>query len=170
MLYKLLPMLWFVMISCTVKISVMESYETIRKPCVNEQDMVILFHDETNALRDMTDRITRKMQVDIYDIEKDQVPDASQYDIVILADTGEDGHPSQDMREFLGWYDLGGNTVSSYWIGNQESYEKELQQLLRNAKYVSGLGNDGKDVEDQESWNAFINGWLTSICSADKNR
>ena len=170
MLQKLFPLLWIFILTVTVKTSVMESMETIKTQCANEQTMLILVHDEGKLLQPVSEQIAHKMKAEVYDIEKDQVPEASEYDIVILGDVSKDGHLSKEMRAFLGWYDLTGNTVTSYWIGDHSSYETELKQVLGNVEYVSGFENDAKELKDQKDLNARMNGWLTSTCSADKHK
>lgn len=175
MLKKLLPLIWFLLLTVQVKSGVMSGMETIRQQKLNaltaDERMLILVHDD-GSLKGLTKMLTQKMHFDVYDIDKEQVPDAEDYDIILLADAAVDDQPSPSMRSFLGWYDFAGNSVSSYWIydKDKEQYEHELKGLLRNAVYISGFGNDMEEMSQIVTLDASMNGWLTSVYGAVKNR
>lgn len=176
MLKKILPLIWFLLLTVQVKSGVMNGMETIRQQKLNEistanERRLILVHDD-GSLKGLTKMIMQKMRFDVYDIDKEQVPNADGYDIILLADAAVDDHPSPSMKSFLGWYDLAGTTVSSYWIfdKDKEQYESELKDLLRNEVYVSGFGSDIEEVSQGMELNGSMNGWLTSVHGAVKNQ
>lgn len=176
MLKKILPLIWFLLLTVQVKSGVMNGMETIHQQKLNEistasERMLILVHDD-GSLKGLTKRLTQKMHFDVYDIDKEQVPEAEDYDIILLADAAVDDQPSPSMRSFLEWYDFAGNSVSSYWVYDKDKvqYEHELKDLLKNAVYVSGFGNDMEEMSQNMTLDATMNGWLTSLYGAVKNR
>ena len=53
---------------------------------MNDKKILVLYHDETSRLHILTNRIKQKMDVTLCDIDKEQVPEASQFDLILLGD------------------------------------------------------------------------------------
>ena len=131
---------------------------------IHEKKILLLYDDPYGSLRPLTEMIKQKMQVHAYDIQKDEVPDAKTYDVILLGDVAMQDHVSKEMKRFLGWYDLQGKNVSAYWISafHQNSYEQELKDILRHGNYLPGFGVNDDEIKELHEIDVLMNGWLTS--------
>lgn len=134
---------------------------------INKRILLLYAGDNHAQFTQMTSMIKKKMQLYAYDITKDEIPDAQDYDLILLGDHTTQDQPSQAMIDFLSWYDMQNKQVSAYWLYQDETsrYEETIAQLINNGHYLLGLGIQEKQAMNQETINALINGWLTSVYS-----
>lgn len=132
-----------------------------------DKKILVLYHDETNRLHILTERIKQKMDVTLCDIDHEQAPEADNYDLILLGDIASKDDVSDSMKRFLSWYDFKGKQISSYYLDalHQDLYEKHLKYQIKDGEYLNGLGINDDELGASEEVNHLMNGWLTSTYS-----
>ncbi|MCH4284649.1 MULTISPECIES: hypothetical protein [Bacillota] len=141
--------------------------EITRTNINHDKKILVLYHDEIKRLHILTERINQKMDISLYDIDHAQVPDADNFDLILLGDIAHQDDTSESMKQFLSWYDFKGKQVSSYYLDamHQDVYEDHLKQQIHDGIYLHGLGINDDELETMEEVNHLMNGWLTSTYS-----
>ena len=58
--------------------------EITRTNINHDKKILVLYHDEIKRLHILTERINQKMDISLYDIDHAQVPDADNFDLILL--------------------------------------------------------------------------------------
>lgn len=120
-----------------------------------EKKIMLIYHDEQHQLEPMTQKIQQHMKITSYCIDTQSIPEASLYDLILI---GDSEGMSEEMEVFLQWYDFKGSKVSFY---STKTIEEERVHV-KNATLCHGLFLQQEEIEDENTLESMINGWLTS--------
>lgn len=91
--------------------------------------------------------------------------DINDYDLIIITIVVLNNNIDNTIQETLKSFDFKNKDVSLLFVGSDEIslLESQASTYINNANILPGLGLTSEDVNNLETMNQFIDGWLTSI-------
>ena len=155
--------------------------------------LMIIYYSNSGTTKRVAELLQKKINADIYEIEpleeyptsfteisdrakeeresgelpklKSDLPDISQYDVVLIGGPVWSRTVSTPIMSYLEQTDFDGKTVSAFWtdIGKKGNYEDDLVNLIQNGNYRNGLElTDANEISDEEI-NDLFKDWLKQI-------
>lgn len=129
------------------------------------QKILLIYHDPLDTLEVMNMMIKDKLLADDYELNCNTMVKFDEYDTFLIGTAPIDNQPSAEIIDFLNSVDFQGKRVSTYFVGamNNDIYETTINEYIKNANILPGLGFNSDELAETELVSQFIDGWLTSV-------
>ena len=130
-----------------------------------DRQILILQEDNNDTAKLLATTINEKMLSDHHLISEINNLDINDYDSIIITIVVLNNNIDNTVQESLKSFDFKNKDVSLLFVGSDEIslLESQASTYINNANILPGLGLTSEDVNNLETMNQFIDGWLTSI-------
>lgn len=130
-----------------------------------DRQILILQEDNNDTAKLLATTINEKMLSDHHLISEINDLDINDYDLIIITIVVLNNNIDNTIQETLKSFDFKNKDVSLLFVGSDEIslLESQTSTYINNANILPGLGLTSEDVNNLETMNQFIDGWLTSI-------
>lgn len=130
-----------------------------------DRQILILQEDNNDTAKLLATTINEKMLSDHHLISEINDLDINDYDLIIITIVVLNNNIDNTIQETLKSFDFKNKDVSLLFVGSDEIslLESQASTYINNANILPGLGLTSEDVNNLETMNQFIDGWLTSI-------
>lgn len=152
-------------------LSALRANETVIKDEQYNYKILIVYNDFSDAISNLAKMISDKILSDTYNINSNQELNIADYDLIIIGDTVIDDQLSSVMSTFLEKYDFQNKDVSLFWVGasNNAEFERLFASKINHGVILPGIGFNGDEIAEMELISQFVDGWITTIYSDNKN-
>ncbi|HIX81965.1 MAG TPA: hypothetical protein H9980_08360 [Candidatus Erysipelatoclostridium merdavium] len=139
--------------------------KTENKDSAFDRQILILQEDNNDTAKLLATTINEKMLSDHHLISEINNLDINDYDLIIITIVVLNNNIDNTIQESLKSFDFKNKDVSLLFVGSDEIslLESQASTYINNANILPGLGLTSEDVNNLETMNQFIDGWLTSI-------
>ena len=130
-----------------------------------DRQILILQEDNNDTAKVLATTTNEKKLSDHHLISEINNLDINDYDLIIITIVVLNNNIDNTVQESLKSFDFKNKDVSLLFVGSDEIslLESQASTYINNANILPGLGLTSEDVNNLETMNQFIDGWLTSI-------